>query len=172
MTGIAAGDRARALRETFDAGFAGAPALQTDANENYLGIGIGGDAYAVNLAEITGLFTGREIVALPAPYPEILGVASLRGQIVPIYSLRAFLNYPAAGEKQRWIVLAGPQIGLAFDQFDFHARIAQDQIAAGRSGRGHIPSMATIGDTQRPIISIRSILETISRRNPISPKEY
>jgi hypothetical protein len=61
-------------------------------------------------------------------------------------------------------------VGFAFDQFDFYARVPRTQISV--SGRGHIPSMAAIAGIQRPVISIRSILEAITRRNPISPKEY
>jgi chemotaxis signal transduction protein len=172
MTNIAVGDKARVLRETFDAGFAGLPAERTDASENYLGIRIGGDAFALKLAEITGLFAGRQIVSLPAPYAEILGVVSLRRQIVPVYSLRAFLNYPVSEAPPRWIALAGAAVGFAFDQFDFHARLAREQISVGRTERGHIHSVAIIAGTQRPIISIPSILETIARRSPISLKEH
>jgi chemotaxis signal transduction protein len=172
MTDIAMANRADVLRETFDAGFAGAPMAQTDAGENYLGIGIGGDAYAINLSEVTGLFAGRKIVSLPARFIEIMGVANLRGQTVPVYSLRAFLNYPPADETLRWIVLAGPAVGFAFDQFHFYARVTLEQISVGRGGHGHIPSMAMIAGTQRPIISIRSLLDTIARRKPMPLKEH
>jgi chemotaxis signal transduction protein len=172
MTGTLMEDRARALREAFDRSFAASPRDQADGGENYLGIRIGSDAFVLKLGEIKGLFSGRTIVSLPSSFTEILGVASLRGQVVPVYSLRAFLGYPPAKEPLHWIVLAGPGVGFAFDQFDFYARIPPEQISHSSSGRGHIASMATVAGAHRPVISIGSLLQTIARRNPISLKEH
>jgi purine-binding chemotaxis protein CheW len=165
-------DRALALREAFDAGFSVGAEERADANENYLGIRIGGDPFAINLAQITGLFAGRKIVSLPAPFAEVLGVASLRGRIVPVYRLRAFLNYPATEEPLRWIALAGPGVGFAFDQFDFYARVTPEQISVSSTARGNISSIAMIAGVQRPVISISAILETITGRSPVPLKEH
>lgn len=160
--------RAVDLRRSFDQTFTAAVQVVSPDFEDLLGLRLGGDSYAVRLAEIAALLPERKIVALPSPLPELLGVAGLRGGIVPVYSLRALLGHGAGTERASWIILAGsdPVIGLAFDQFEGHLRIARSQITAGRDGapRAHVGEVARVAEALRGIISVRSIVETVKER--------
>lgn len=169
MTQEQAATTSRGLREAFDRAFAGAPVTDAGRTENFLAIRVGGEPHAIALAEIAGLFTDKKIVALPGRAPELLGIAGLRGDIVPVYSLRAFLGYPPAEEPTRWLVLAGREqaVSFAFDRFDGYARIVHTELSpvpGTSSSRGHTRAMATIAGVRRSIISVHSILDTITSR--------
>jgi chemotaxis signal transduction protein len=160
--------RAAELRRSFDESFAAAAETVTADVEDLLGLRVGGDAYAVRLGEITALLPERKIVALPSPIPELLGLAGLRGGIVPVYSLRALLGYGAGTERTAWIILAGaePLVGLAFDQFEGHLRIARSQIAvrSDAASRAHVAETAQVEGALRGLIGVRSMVATIQER--------
>ena len=158
---------ADALREAFDRAFAEAPVADGERSESFLGIRVGGDAHAVALAEVGGLFADRKIVPLPGA-AELLGVAGLRGEIIPVYSLRALLGYAPAEEPARWLIYSGDEqaVAFAFDQFDGYARVIPSELSSvpGAAARGYIHATATIMGMRRSIISIRSIMNSITSR--------
>ena len=165
---VAVMSAAAGLRDAFDRCFAAAPSTEEEKSDNFLGIRIGGDPHAVALADIAGLFADRKTVALPGRAAELLGIAGLRGEIVPVYSLRAFLGYPPAEEPARWLLLAsGVQaVSFAFDRFDGFARVPHSQLSSvpGTMSRGHVHATATIAGVRRSIISVHSIMTAITSR--------
>jgi len=62
-------DRARALPFPSDA---------IDLTENLLAVRVSGDGYAIRVAEISGLVTGKKVVPIPTSIVELLGVAGIR----------------------------------------------------------------------------------------------
>ena len=157
-----------ALRQEFDRSFAQAPRLETEPPENFLAVRVGGDAYALRVAEIGGLFTDRRIMPLPTPMPALLGVAGFRGQIAPVYDLAALLGY-ARQTAPRWLIMARRRepVALAFDVFDAHFSAFSASIIAteGRdAARLHLGSAVRIGDATRPIIQLQSLLDDIQLR--------
>src|SRR5260370_41047957 len=69
--------------------------------EDLLAIRVSRDAYAIRVSEIAGLATDRNIVAFPTPIPELLGVASIRGALVPVYSLAMLPRYKPETDRTR-----------------------------------------------------------------------
>ena len=65
----------------------------------------GGAPFAFRLAEIAGVAVDRKLTSLPSPVPELLGLAGLRGRLVPVYSLTALLGGTPEGTAGRWLVL-------------------------------------------------------------------
>src|SRR5688572_30884567 len=112
--------RAGDLRRAFDLTFSEPPAGVAEATESLVALRAGGVAYAVRLAEITGLFADRTIVRLPSPVAEFLGVAGLRHDVVPVYSLRSLLGHALAGKPPRWLITARAVhvMALAFELFE------------------------------------------------------
>jgi chemotaxis signal transduction protein len=163
-----AGGRGAELAAAFDRTFAEPVRTATDDRESLLGLRAGGEAYAVRLAEIGGLLRGLKIVAVPGPLPELLGVAGLRGGIVPIYSLRALLGYPPIAESPTWIVLAAGEVavGLAFEQLEGHLRIARADISTrqGEAARAHVGQSARVEGALRGLISVPSLVSAIKGR--------
>src|SRR5258708_16163647 len=79
----------------------------------------------MRVSEISGLATDRKIVAFPSPIPELLGVAGIRGALVPVYSLAMLLGYNAETERTRWLALCGTEdsVDLVLSDFDGYIRI-------------------------------------------------
>jgi chemotaxis signal transduction protein len=168
--------RAEELRRAFDRSFADAPRVDTDATYvDLLAIRVGGDGYALRLAEVAGLFVDRVVSPLPTSVPELRGLAGFRASLVPVYDLAALLGYPTA-DAPRWLVsMAGVvTVALAFDRFDAHVRVAHGALAVADAGaRGHVREVARTSDGVRAVLHLPSVLEAINARAPdvARPKE-
>ncbi len=147
------------LREEFDHAFSLPIRKETLQGRHLLAIRIGGDPYALNPEEIAGLQVDRAIVPVPGVLPEWLGLAGIRGELVPVYSLAMLLGYEqSATTKSR---------GLAFDAFERHLNLTLPQIAAADPTNiktEHIRAVAHVDGVSRPVISIPSITAEITRR--------
>ena len=157
------------LRAEFDNGFAMPPRTASAPGRHLLAIGAGGGVYAIDLAEITGLQVDRRIVPAPGPLPEWLGLAGIRGELVPVYSLAMLLGHGKPSDAQvRWIALSGSRqrVGLAFETFDGHLSLDPGQIAAANADATteHVRAVARFDDASRPVISIASVISAIMKR--------
>jgi purine-binding chemotaxis protein CheW len=158
--------RAEALRQAFDRAFAQAPAAADEAGEGMLALRAGGEAFAVPLAEVHGLFADRRLVALPGPLPAFRGIACLRSGIVAVYGLADFFGHPSSAAPMRWMLLTGGRdrpFALAFEHFDGYARAAAGVIAVSARD-GHIRGSALIAGARRAILSLSSIAAAISAK--------
>ncbi len=159
---------AASLRQNFDQAFAQAPAGAGAPTQAFLAIQIGGDSYALRLRDVSGLFADKKIVPLPSQSPDLLGIASFRGALIPVYDLRILLGYPA-GAAPRWLVLvaqAAP-ISLAFDQLDGYLDLLPEAIAPAAGAeqkRQYLAETLNAAGVIRPVVSVTSIVETIRRR--------
>lgn len=156
------------LRRAFDQTFAEAPAARAEDVESLVAIRAGGEAYAVRLAEITGLFADRTSVPLPSPLLAFLGVAGLRHDVVPVYSLRSLLGYAPGGDPPRWLIIAraAHPVAFAFERFDGYLRVPPSAVLPSRKNapRAHVPATVRLPDGMRGVVSIGSLLETIADR--------
>lgn len=153
------------LREAFDRGFADAPHEATPTLD-FLAIGIADARLAIRLTDTAGLYTNRAIVPLPTSVVELLGIASFRNVLAPVFDLRRILGY-AATTAPRWLVLArAPQpIGLAFDTFDGQLRVAPEDLAeSALAASTHRAGVLTTPDGVRSVIDFTSVLEAIAKR--------
>ena len=116
------------LRREFDRSFAAPAYVGAEETLDLLALRAGGDAYALRLADVTGLLVDRRIVPLPATVPAFLGLIGMRGGVVAVWSLGALLGYGVDRELPRWMVLVGGRGGghalaLAFERFEGHLRV-------------------------------------------------
>jgi purine-binding chemotaxis protein CheW len=170
--------KAAELRSAFDRARA-VPSIPAAGEriENLLAIRVSGDAFAIRLSEISGIATDRKIVAFPSPISELLGVAGIRGRLIPMYSLAALLGYSAYAGQGRWLVLCGTEepVGLVINDFEGYVRVplAQVYTAGQREGAStHVKHVVRTADMVRGVVSIPLILEIIQRRcrNASDPK--
>jgi chemotaxis signal transduction protein len=136
--------------------------------ENLLAIRVSGDALAIRLSEISGLATDRKIVAFPSPIPELLGVAAIRGRLIPVYSLAALLGYSANASHGRWLALCGTEepVGLAINDFEGYVQVPLTRVYT--AGLKHeslsVKHVMRAADGVRDIVSIPPLIEVIQRR--------
>lgn len=158
------------LRKAFDGTFALPPPARMDAEfESLLAIRVAGDPYALVLREISGLVNGRTAVPFPSPIQELLGVAGIRGRLVPVYSLASLLGYAANREMPRWIVVCAPEdsMALSFSTFEGYLRTDATNIHAAQkanNGRDHVTQVVRTGASIRAVVSILSIVQAIQKR--------
>src|ERR1700678_1961916 len=124
------------LREEFDRTFAEALPGPLAPRVDLLIARAGGESYALKVTDLAGLYVDRVITPIPSPATELLGLAALRGALVPVYALASLLGHPASGAIPRWIALLGsrPAFAVAFDHFQAHARVEQARLAASAPG--------------------------------------
>jgi purine-binding chemotaxis protein CheW len=122
--------RAAELRDAFDRAFAEPPAGPRAAYRELLRVRLAGEPFALALVEVAAIHVDREVVAMPATAPELLGVIAVRAQIVPVYDLRAVVGAPRE-LAPRWLVIArDAPAAFAFDGFDGLVRVAADAVVA------------------------------------------
>ena len=176
-------DTVQTLRDEFDRSFAQAPQPPEGGRESLLAIRVGAEAYALRLAEVKGLYTGRRILALPSGLPELLGVSGFRGQIVPVYDLAILLGQDAGGASgraaPRWLVQLQHRepLALAFDAFDAHFSAgASDLIAdpaaiASPSHLQHRRNAVRRGEAVLPILHLQSLIDDIQARTVLAARQ-
>jgi purine-binding chemotaxis protein CheW len=115
---------ALALRRAFDRTFAASSAAQP-LFEDLLAVRVAGDAFALRLRDVAELVAGLLVVPLPSATPHLLGLAGLRGGVVPVFSLATLLGAAGPTGAPRWAVLcrAAEPFALAFDAFEGHLRL-------------------------------------------------
>jgi chemotaxis signal transduction protein len=158
--------RALEMRAAFDRSFAEPPRTEEAPLQDFLGVRVGTDPYAIRLADISGLFADRPITPLTSDDPAFLGIAGVRGAVVPVYDLGAFLGYPP-GAARRWLLLIGrAALGLAFEAFEGHLRLPRAALTAQV---GHEGSAVLVQEVLhavglvRPIVQVTAILQTIEQ---------
>ena len=155
------------LRRAFDRSFAEPPRGEVVPAEAFLAIRAGGDAWALRLGEIAGLFKDRKVTPLPTAAPGLLGIAGLRGGLFPVYDLATLLGHPRS-EPPRWLVLAkgADPLALAFDVFEGHLRVPRERVTAAGPGGvvRHAERAVRVGDAARPILDVVSIVREIENR--------
>jgi purine-binding chemotaxis protein CheW len=163
-------NRISELRDAFDQTYTIPAASQAaEQMENLLSIRVAGDPYAIKVSEISGLVNNRKTIAFPSRVPELLGVAGIRGGLVPVYSLPALLGYSHDAGQPRWLALCGSEepVGLAFGDFEGYLRVPQAQLHATEQKddtRAHPKRVLRMADMVRAVVSIPYLLEMIKRR--------
>jgi purine-binding chemotaxis protein CheW len=158
------------LRRAFDDSFAAPPQHAAAEHEPFLTIRIAGDPYAIRVLELAGIVRKKAITAVPSPVPELLGLAGIRSNLVPVYSLAVLLGYQAGHDgRAGWLALSGTDhpLGLAFDELEGCVRVDRAEIyalAEGQAQREHVREVIRAGALPRGVIRIPALLESINRR--------
>ena len=159
--------RAGELRSAFDRAFAEEVHREVVQTEDLLALRVGAESYALRLSEIAGLYVDRAVTHLPGGAPALLGLASFRGAIAPVYDLHLLLDRPMA-ETPRWLVLARASfVAFAFEAFEGHLRVPRGAIVAqgaGQQSQPFIGEFASIDGLARPIVRLASVLDAIRGR--------
>ena len=166
------GNKAAQLRQAFDRTFALPPSGTSPEVEDLLTIRVAGDPYAIRLLDIAEIITERRVVSVPAATPDLLGLAGIRGGIVPVFGLSSILGYDADPGAPRWMIICGSEdpIALAFPDFEGYLRLpasalhADENFRATREHAKYVSQIASTPDGVCAVISIPLIMATIRNR--------
>jgi purine-binding chemotaxis protein CheW len=169
MTGGGTGDRLADLRHAFDSAFALPPPARDDDLVDLLAVTVGADALAVPLAAMAGLVADRAVTPLPGSPPDLIGVAGLRGHLVPVYDLAGVLGSGRARGPEntvRWMVLAAgsPAFAVAVDRVDGHLRVPRDAIADPVDGSGPRGAVVHTAAGARPVVDLTAVRHRVTAR--------
>jgi chemotaxis signal transduction protein len=153
------------LRTEFDNAFARANVSQAAACQQYLGIQVGTSGYAVRVLDIGGLFADRPITRLPNADATFLGIAGLRGAVIPVYDLASLLGHPRSNTP-RWLILVRGALALAFDAFDTHLNLPATAVVPARQPRpgGFVREALQADGAMRAIVDVNTVFNSIEQR--------
>ncbi len=170
MSEVSPGERLAALQAAFDGTFAAPPRLVDGEREELLAIRLSGDPFALRLRELTGVEPRRRVVPLPGAPTGLLGLAGLRGRLVPVYRLSILLGYPERDEAGRFIALAaggdGAPVGFALDGIDGYLIARRAELHPAVELRRHAPEVLSSAGVARPVISVPSVLASLGGHEP------
>ncbi len=112
-------------------------------SEELLIFRLSGESFGLRLSLIAEIIRLPAMVRMPLVPPSLLGLANLRGIVLPVVSLRLLLRLSdmEANELTRVIVLRGnAPVGFVVDGVDRLRVVAADRIEKGDSGAGTIDS--------------------------------
>jgi purine-binding chemotaxis protein CheW len=155
------------LRLAFDRSFALPPPATGPDTVDLLALRVGGASYAVRLDEAAGIVSRRRIVPLPSRAAHLLGVAGVRGAVVPVFDLGAVLGHGPAADPPSWILLcaAGAEaIGLGFTALDGYLRLPLSALHADETGTTrHVRQVVRTEAGAVPVVGIPRVVETLGR---------
>lgn len=156
------------LRSAFDATFAQAAGGVAQEKRRLLAVRVANHPYAIDIDEIAGLLRASKIAPLPGAPPDFLGLAGIRGNLVPTYSLVALLGHGSARDNLPWLVLwrGAELVALAFSHLDGYVELAVSEVHAGENAAAqpHVRRFARLHDGLVGILGISSLVESIKER--------
>jgi chemotaxis signal transduction protein len=161
------------LRRAFDASFALPPPPRDDDLVDLLAVTAGADALAVPLGAMAGLVPDRVVMPLPGSPPDLLGVAGLRGHLVPVYDLIRILSRGrahGAGRGTRWILLAAgtPVFAVAVDRVDGHLRVPRDAVAEPVTGADRATgAVVHTAAGPLPVVDLTAVRNRVTAQLPV-----
>ena len=109
------------------------------ASENLLIFQLAGESFGLRLASVAEIIRLPHLAHMPLVPPSLLGLANLRGAVLPVISLRALLQLPVieANEQTRVIVMHGDAaVGFVVDRVERLLAVAAQQMEQDDAGAG------------------------------------
>ncbi|MBX2987249.1 MAG: chemotaxis protein CheW [Bdellovibrionaceae bacterium] len=104
-----------------------------DLTSRYLALTLGGEPYAIPLAQVKEVIAMTNITSLPNSPAHFKGVLDLRGQVIPIIDLRSKLNLkdPRVGSDTPIVILdlAPLSLGIIVDSVDSVLAVRPEEIS-------------------------------------------
>lgn len=160
--------RAQELQRAFDAAFALPVQAEAPLLERFLSVSIGSETLALELsgnsARISTLVANRPLVSLASEGSGFLGLAGIRGEIVPVFNLAWFAGSSRRGTGHWLAVLRLPApAAVAFDGMNGLLELpAADIVTSPATGaRQFIRRIAQRSTGRMPILDLDAVAEAI-----------
>lgn len=155
------------LRREFDGAFTRRTEFTAAATEKLLAIRTGGQAYALRLCELAGLSKQTKVAPLPGANAALLGVAGVKGGLLPVFSLPVLLGLTPSARELGWMAICGAKnpICVAFEELEAYLDAPRSDIRAGENTKAAVHARETLRTAAglRWILDIPSILKAIEK---------
>jgi len=159
-------EEAERMRREFDRLFAAPDPPPTAETVDFVAIRIGGRPFALRVAELDRIEACRKVVPLPGGQSPFLGLASLRGRLVPVFDLESVLGLPPAATVHRWAAVCGNEapLGFVFGELDGYLRVTQSDVLGVRPEPTGPPAHQAVREATglRPVIPLPSLMARLS----------
>jgi purine-binding chemotaxis protein CheW len=130
----------------------------TSSRSQYVQFALGHEHYAIPISEVNEIIRMQEISRIPNVKPYVKGVINLRGNIIPVISLRSLFNMPEDEyTKQTRIIVVhhhDETIGVIVDQIDKVTTFEDIQPPPARFGELNGVNFTGIGINGPSIVGI------------------
>lgn len=152
------------VRQEFDDAFKRRPAPVEERAENFVRLTCAGNKYVVAIEEVALLQNNSRIVPLPSTNPRLLGLCSVRGELLAVFDTAAFLGRGEHSESYPWIVrVIGTTAAFAFERCD-------GQVQGRRQVTGKERFVDCNGELW-PLLSLAELMLTVRQHNAAVTKE-
>lgn len=132
-------------------------------NATHVQVRVGREAYAIPVTHVLEVVELGQLSPLPGSGPHVLGLGSLRAQVLPVFDLAELLGAGEAGPPARVCVAArdGQTVGLAVDEVTDVASLPEDGENAD------VPMLARsqlLGDRLVGVIDAEALFDELDRR--------
>lgn len=160
-----AASRALELRQTFDASFAAPRALGRAELEKLIVLQVGALQLACRVQQITRIEANRKVVPLSDGAPGLVGIAGIRGKLVPVYSLATVLGI-GGGKATPWLAICGDEepIAFSFDRLERYVHAPAGDLCAVSEGAelaGHMRELLRTSAATYQVLDLDSVLLAI-----------
>lgn len=118
-------------------GIAAVPSDRTSGDEHLVGFQVANGSFGFRLADVGEIVRLPGLVRMPLGPRSLLGLANLRGAVLPVVSLRRLLGLPDGqpDEATRVIVIGrGSPVGFVVDRIDDLLELPADRVETDGSG--------------------------------------
>lgn len=140
----------------------------------YIVIKIGDEQYGIDIKYIDNIVRMQKITRVPKVQPYFKGVINLRGEVVPVMSIRLKMNLEAdeTTNKTRIIIIkleANASVGLIVDEVKEVVTLSHDSIeAVSKNAKSDTVSYINgIGKCEGSLISLLDLGMVIGEREPV-----
>jgi purine-binding chemotaxis protein CheW len=145
--------------------------------ENYILFEVEGTAYAVRTSQVEMIEMVNSITRVPNTPDFVEGVTAVRGQVIPVISVRRRFNMPPKSPdiRARLVIirLENRFVGMLVDTAREFARISPDQIKTAESltgpGTDYLDGVATLPNRLVLVVNLERLLSFEERETLLEP---
>jgi len=131
-------------------------------------ITLGGEFFAIDLRHVREVFELETITPVPGMPPSLVGVANLRGTVVPLADLRPSLGVAASAAPKYAVVVrhGAQQVGILIDEVpEIRTIHADDVLAASARGvtesRPFLSGLVKVEDRMSGMVEVSRLLASV-----------
>ncbi len=159
--------RLEQLRTAFDQAFASAPGTEAEPLVSLIAIRLAGQPAVIPAEHILGLAKVKRIIPLPSSIPELIGIAGIRGALIPVFDLARLVGLGSPASQPIWLVLANREspIGLAFDEFEGRLEVPPAAVCSEERSGGskNLALLARVKSSVRVVTDVPGVVEAIRK---------